>query len=66
MIELTRLNGETYLLNQNLIEVIEQKPDTIIKLSNDKKLIVKETPTEIIDRIITFNRKIYVEKSRVK
>jgi len=66
VIELTRLNGETYLLNQNLIEVIEQKPDTIIKLSNDKKLIVKETPTEIIDRIITFNRKIYVEKSRVK
>ncbi|MES0488788.1 MAG: flagellar FlbD family protein [Leptospirales bacterium] len=66
MIEVTRLNGDKYLLNQNLIEVIEQKPDTIIKLSNDKNLIVKETPTEIINRIIKFKREIYFENNRVE
>ena len=66
MILVTRLNGTEYLLNQNLIETIEETPDTVIKLTNDKKLIVKEKSTEIMKRIIDFNRKVFIEKIRVE
>ena len=66
MVEVTRLNGSKYYLNPNIIEVIEKTPDTVIKLINDKKLIVIESPTEIIDSIIKYNREIFLNKTRVE
>jgi len=66
VVEVTRLNGSKYYLNPNIIEVIEKTPDTVIKLINDKKLIVIESPTEIIDRIVKYNRKIFLNKTRVE
>lgn len=65
MISLTRLNGSTYYLNPNLIETIEETPDTVIRLVGDKKLIVKEKTTEIIEQIIKYNRQVFIEKTRV-
>ncbi|RME93465.1 MAG: flagellar protein FlbD [Candidatus Hydrogenedentota bacterium] len=64
MIEVTRLNGEKFWLNPNLIETMEATPDTVIKLTNDKKLIVSESPSDIISKIIEYNRKIFLEKTR--
>lgn len=66
MIEVTRLNGEKYFLNPALIETIESRPDTVIKLTTDKKLIVKEDPSDIINRIIEYNRNIFLDKYRTK
>ena len=66
MIKVTRLNGTEYFLNPDIIESIESTPDTIITLENDKKLIVKEDCTEIIKRIIEFNRRIFIEKSKIE
>jgi len=66
VVEVTRLNGSKYYLNPNIIEVIEKTPDTVIKLINDKKLIVIESPTEIIDSIIKYNREIFLNKTRVE
>jgi len=42
IIELTKLNEKKFLLNNDLIEVIEETPDTIITLINGKKIVVKE------------------------
>jgi len=47
------------VLNDDLIEVIEETPDTIIKLSNDKKIVVKEGVDEVIEKIIKYKRKIH-------
>lgn len=66
MIKVTRLNGSEYFLNSDLIEVIESTPDTVITMVNDKKLIVKEDSTEIIKRIIEYNRAIFIEKKRTE
>ena len=33
MIKLHRINGEEFLLNSNHIEIVEEKPDTIITLT---------------------------------
>ncbi len=58
MIKVTKLNGDVIYINSNLIEFIEETPDTMITLTTGKKIIVKEKIDEIIDRIIEYNRKI--------
>lgn len=65
MIEVTRLNGTTYWLNPHLIETIESKPDVTIKLLSGNTLIVKETPEEIIEKIINYRKRIGVFKSEL-
>jgi len=59
MIYVSRLNGEQFAINDELIEFMEETPDTVITLNTGKKFIVKETTAEIIQRIVDF-RKQYV------
>ncbi|NLC69167.1 MAG: flagellar FlbD family protein [Clostridiaceae bacterium] len=59
MIELTKLDGETFTLNCELIETIEEKPDTIISTTSGKKYIVKETTGEIVDKVVKYKEKIF-------
>ena len=59
MIELTRLNGQHFVLNADLIETVEETPDTVIKLVNEKKVIVKENKEEVVNLVIQYKRKIY-------
>ncbi len=56
MITLTKLNGISFALNDELIESISENPDTTITLVNQKLYIVKESTQEIIDKIIDFRR----------
>ena len=53
-------------MNPNLIETMEETPDTVIRLLNDKKLIVKEKTSEIIEKIIKYNRQVFIERTRVE
>ncbi len=39
MIEITKMNGQKILLNPDLIEMVEETPDTVIKLTTGKKLL---------------------------
>lgn len=56
MIVLTKLNGTPFVLNSDLVETIEQNPDTTIKLLNKNIVIVKETMQEVVDKVIEFRR----------
>ena len=47
MIDVTRLNGKILTINADLIESVEENPDTVISLINGKKIIVKEDRQEI-------------------
>lgn len=60
MISLIGLNNKQMYLNADHIEKMEQVPETLITLTNGKKYIVLETPTEVIDRVIEYKRKIYL------
>ncbi|MCX7633215.1 MAG: flagellar FlbD family protein [Turneriella sp.] len=64
MIEVTRLNGKVFYLNHNLIEIFEATPDTVIKLTDGTKYVVRESPQELITKIIAFNRQIFAERTR--
>ena len=47
MIELTKLNDEKILVNEDFIEIVESTPDTVISFSTGRKIIVKESRQEI-------------------
>jgi len=59
LIRVTRLNGEEFYINPDLIQYIEKTPDTVITLTNDRKVVVREEIEEIIERIIAFKQRIY-------
>lgn len=56
MIRLTRLNGESFALNSDMIETIEETPDTIIRLNSKNFYVVKETMDEVIRKIVDYHR----------
>ncbi len=58
MIKLTKINDEEFYLNSDLIEFLESTPDTIISLTTGKKIIVRETANEVVEKIISFRSKI--------
>ncbi len=70
MIRLNRMNGKEFILNCDLIEIIESTPNTVIKLNNGKKYIVKQSAQDVVDKIINFKRNISicnkVEEERCK
>lgn len=51
MIELTRLNGKNIMINCELIQYIEETPDTVITFNNGTKIIVKEECDEIKEKV---------------
>ncbi|MBO4758677.1 MAG: flagellar FlbD family protein [Spirochaetaceae bacterium] len=58
MIEVTRFDGKVYWLNPHQIERMESNPDVTLIMLSGQKLVVKEKPEEIIERIIAYRRQI--------
>ncbi len=47
MIEITKLNGDKIMINADLIEIVEETPDTVITLTTGRKIIVKESRQDV-------------------
>ena len=60
MIDVTRLNGTKLTVNADLIETVEENPDTVISLINGKKIIVKEDRQEIKNLVKSYKRDIMI------
>ncbi len=60
MIELTKLNGQKILVNQDLFEMVEETPDTVITLTSGKKIIAKESRQEIQNLVKSYRKSIFV------
>ncbi|MFZ5980096.1 MAG: flagellar FlbD family protein [Candidatus Zixiibacteriota bacterium] len=56
MIKVTRINETELVINVDLIEFVEAIPDTMISLTTGKKIMVRESIDEIIDRVARFKR----------
>jgi flagellar protein FlbD len=56
MIAVTRLDGSTMIVNDDQIAWIETHPDTVISMMNGEKLLVRESPDELIERTRHFKR----------
>lgn len=54
MINLTRMNRAHVILNSDLIEHIDETPDTVITLTTGQKLMVMESAEDIVAKVIEF------------
>ncbi len=59
MIEVTRLNGTKILINPDLIEFVEETPDTVISFTTGRKIIVKESRQEIKNLVKLYRKDIF-------
>ena len=60
MIEVTKLSGQKVLINPELIEVIEETPDTVISFSTGRKIIVKESRQELKNLVELYRKDNFV------
>jgi flagellar protein FlbD len=64
MIELTRLNGRTMMVNSDLIKTAEASPDTMLTLVNGEKLIVREEISEVMERVLAYRSRLLAVVAR--
>lgn len=56
MIKLTRLDGEAFILNAELIRYVEQRPDTFITLTTGDRLVVREKMDDVMERAVRYQQ----------
>ena len=61
MINVTRINGAAFTLNAEMVEFVESTPDTIITMSDGKKIIVRDTVQDVIDKIIEYKQNCFTK-----
>ena len=57
MIDVTRMNGSLLTVNNHLIEMVEETPDTVITLTTGKKIIV-ESRQEVKNLVKLYEKEI--------
>lgn len=58
MIKVTKIGGELIYVNADLIEFIENVPDTMITLTTGKKIIIKEETEDVVNKVVQYRRSI--------
>lgn len=58
MIQLTKLDGMIIHLNPDILESIEETPDTHITLTNGNRYLVLDSAASITEKIISFKARI--------
>lgn len=56
MIILTKINKAQIAVNADLIQYIEETPDTVITMTNSDKVVVKEPMAAIIEKVVQYRR----------
>lgn len=65
MIDVLRLNGEKFWVNPHMIESMECTPDLTLTMLSGNRIIVKNSPEDIIKKIIQYRRKIGIDRQEV-
>lgn len=58
LIDVTKLNDEKITINSDFIEMIESTPDTVITMTTERKIIVKESRQEIKNLVKSYRKDI--------
>lgn len=56
MIKLTRLDGEPFVLNAEMIRYVETRPDTFVTLTTGERMVVAESMDEVVNRAIAYQQ----------
>ena len=58
MIQLTRLDRQGITVNSDLIELIEARPDTTLRLTTGQSVVVRESMSEVVERITAWRGRV--------
>lgn len=61
MITVNRQDGSTLVINADLIEFVEAIPETIVSLTTGRKIMVRQTTDDIINRVTMFKRLVRIK-----
>lgn len=61
MIDVTKMNNEIITINADLIEMIEEVPDTVITLTTGKKILVKESRQTVKSLVKLYKRDVFCQ-----
>ena len=64
MIKVSKLNNQQFTINSDLIETIEETPDTVITMTTGNKYVVREKQDEIVKNIISYKQAIFIGDRR--
>lgn len=56
MIEVSKINGKSVLVNPDLIRFIEATPDTVLIFTDGERLMVQDRPDDLVQKIIRFRK----------
>ena len=59
MIDITKIDGREITINAELIETIEEIPETVISLTTGKKIIVKESRQRVKNLVKSYKQEIF-------
>ncbi|GMO56495.1 MAG: flagellar FlbD family protein [Treponemataceae bacterium] len=58
MIEVSSLGGKKYWINPHQIETIAMNPDVTLTMLSGKAVVLKDSPEEIVEKIIEYRKRI--------
>ena len=65
MIDVMRLDGKKYWVNPHMIESMETTPDLTLTMLSGRKIIVRNSPEDLIEKIIEYRKKIGIDTQEV-
>lgn len=66
MILVHRLRGEPLYLNPDLVESIEETPDTVLTLVDGRRTVVSDPAQVVVDRILRFRASVLVTADQLR
>jgi len=60
MIKVSRLNSKEFYINPDLIEFMEETPDTIITTTTGKKVVVEEAADSVLQKIVEYKQRVFL------
>ena len=63
MIEVTRLDNSTMVVNVEKIQSLQSTPDTVITFTNNMKMVVREPVEEVSRKILRYHRLVRSSKA---
>lgn len=60
MIKLTKLDGQPFILNAELIRYVDERPDTFVTLTSGDRIVVLESMQDVMDAAVDYQRSKYL------
>ncbi len=57
MIKLTRLDGNAFILNADIIRFVEERPDTFVTLVSGERIVVRERMDQVVELAVDYQQR---------